>query len=224
VARGFKRKSDRYVAKLDPVERGLVVGLMEQVRDLVAPAPSPDSGSGDAEFESIIAGLGGVGLGVSLSAEDQEQPPSPDPGEDFPAEDFPAGSDDRGPARDPALDRLLPPANREDAQAAAEFRSLTEETLRTRKADNLSTSIAALQGVVDQKVVLDREQALAMLVALTDVRLVLGERLGLKTDDDVETLGRLVMGLDEDDPAVYAMAVYEFLTYLQETLVGALSS
>ncbi len=207
MARGFKRKADRYVAKLDPVERGLVVGLMEQVRDLVAPDERTASADGGDEFDSIISGLGSAGMGVSLSSEDQGAREGADPKTE----------------RDPALERLLPTANREDEQAAGEFRRFTEEGLRTRKATNLTVSIAALREASDPKVALDREQAMAMVVALTDVRLVLGERLGLKTDGDVEVLAQLVMGLDEDDPAVYAMAVYEFLTYLQDTLVEALS-
>jgi hypothetical protein len=209
VARGFKRRDGRYAAKLDAVERGLVVGLMEQVHELVAPAdpePTPDGGD---EFDRIVAGLGGIGQGVSLSADDQV----PELSGDVPA------------PRDPALDRLLPTANRQDEQMAAEFRRLTEDGLRSRKAANLATAIAALSapaGGKDDKVSLDQEQALAVLISLTDVRLVLGERLGLKHDDDVELLEEQASSLPDDDPAVYALAVYDFLTWLQETLAHAL--
>ena len=211
MARGFKRRDGRYAAKLDAVERGLVVGLMEQVHELIAPPePSPEEGVGDEggdEFDRIVAGLGGVGQGVSVSADDQ----------------VPELSGSVPESRDPALDRLLPTANRQDDQVAAEFRRLTEDGLRSRKAANLSTAIAALAGVEDQKVSLDHEQALALLVALTDVRLVLGERLGLKADDDVELLEEQARSLPDDDPAVYALAVYDFLTWLQETLAHALT-
>jgi hypothetical protein len=205
VARGFKKSHGRYVAKLDVVERGLVVGLMEQVLELVAPPESDDDGAGD-EFDRIVAGLGGVGLGVSLSAADQV----PDLEGDVPE------------PRDPALDRIFPTANRQDEQLAAEFRRLTEDGLRSRKAANLGTAIAALAGVEEQKVSLDQEQAVALLVALTDVRLVLGERLGLKEDDDLDLLEDEARSLSDDDPAVYALAVYDFLTWLQETLAHAL--
>jgi Domain of unknown function (DUF2017) len=209
VARGFKKKDGRYVARLDAVERGLVVGLMEQVRELVAPEQE-ETGGGGEDFDSIVAGLGGIGLGVSLSAADQ----SPD--------DAAGLVGDQPEQRDPALDRIFPTANRQDEQAAAEFRRLTEETLRARKTANLDTSLAALSGVQDQRVSLDREQAVALVVALTDVRLVLGERLGLKQDDDLELLEEQVTSLPDDDPAVYALAVYDFLTWLQETLAHAL--
>ena len=215
MARGFKKRNGRYVARLDVVERGLVVGLMEQVLELVEPEPEPGAasevdgpadGSGD-EFDQIVAGLGSIGVGVSLSAADQV----PELTGDVPA------------PRDPALDRIFPTANREDDQLAAEFRRLTEDGLRSRKAANLTTAIQALSEVGDQKVSLLPEQALALLVALTDVRLVLGERLGLQQDSDLELLEEQVSGLAADDPAVYALAVYDFLTWLQETLAHALA-
>lgn len=219
MARGFKRKGSGYVAKLDAVERGIVVGLMEQVRELVEPDAGGTGDSGDANrgldtggqggdaFDEIVAGLGGIGQGVSLSGEDQ----SP----------VVRGSADGG-RRDPALERLLPSANREDEELAAEFRRLTEQGLRSRKAANLGVAIAALGSVGEQRVELDHDQAMATVVALTDVRLVLGERLGLRADEDLELLEEQVSGLDPDDPAVYALAVYDFLTWLQETLAHAL--
>jgi hypothetical protein len=204
VARGFRKKDGRYVARLDAVERGLVVGLLEQVRELVAPEREDQAG-GD-EFDAIVAGLGGIGQGVSLSAEDQ----------------LPALSGEAPAPRDPALDRIFPTANRQDEQMAAEFRRLTEDSLRARKTANLDVSLAALSGLREQRVSLDQQQAVALVVALTDVRLVLGERLGLKQDDDLELLEEEVSSLPEDDPAVYALAVYDFLTWLQETLAHAL--
>lgn len=218
MARGFKRRDGRYVAKLDAVERGLVVGLMEQVLELVEPERAeqaggdPDSGGTGDEFDQIVAGLGGIGMGVSVSAADQV----PELSGDLPA------------PRDPALDRIFPTANREDEQLAAEFRRLTEDGLRARKSANLVTAIAALAPPAgdssrDQRVRLEEPQAVALLVALTDVRLVLGERLGLRQDEDMELLEEQVSGLQEDDPAVYALAVYDFLTWLQETLAHALA-
>ena len=224
MARGFKRRDGRYAAKLDAVERGLVVGLMEQVLELIAPAqPDPVEGRGGEggagthggggdpggadKFDQIVAGLGGIGMGVSLSAEDQV----PELGGAVP------------PPRDPALDRIFPTANRQDDQVAAEFRRLTEDGLRSRKAANLSTAIAALSGFEEQRISLDHEEALALLVALTDVRLVLGERLGLRADEDFDLLEEKARSLPGDDPAVYALAVYDFLTWLQETLAHALT-
>jgi len=200
MARGFRRKGRgahaHYVAQLDPLERATVAGLMDQVHDLLdPPAPAPE---GD-DFASIVAGLG---MGVTVAAEDQ------------------ADLDPDEARRDPALDRLLPTANRQDDEVAAEFRRLTETGLRQRKAAALQTAADLLRG--DDKLRLDAGQARAVLTALTDVRLVLGERMGLRTDDDVEVLEAAAQDLDPDDPLGYALAVYDFLTWLQETLASAM--
>jgi Domain of unknown function (DUF2017) len=201
MARGFRRRGSgtqaRYTAQLDPLERSTVAGLMDQVHDLLdSPAPVPEGGD---DFSSIVAGLG---MGVTVAAEDQDD------------------LDAAGAERDPALDRLLPTANREDDEAAAEFRRLTETGLRRRKAAALQTASELLRA--EDKIRLDDGQAQAVLTALTDVRLVLGERMGLRTDDDVEVLEAAARHLDPDDPLAYALAVYDFLTWLQETLASAM--
>ncbi len=200
MARGFRRKGSgqhaRYAAQLDPLERDTIAGLMDQVHDLLdPPAPAPE---GD-DFASIVAGLG---MGVTVAAEDQ------------------ADLDPDEAQRDPALDRLLPTANRQDDEVAAEFRRLTETGLRQRKAAALQIAADLLRG--DDKLRLDAGQARAVLTALTDVRLVLGERMGLRTDDDVEVLEAAAQDLDPDDPLLYALAIYDFLTWLQETLASAM--
>lgn len=216
MARAFARKGKgknlRYAAKLDAVERTVVAGLMEQVHDLVAPEhvdATPASQGGD-DFDAIVSGLGGLGMGVSLSAEDQLPDDRPVP------EDARSFGD-----RDPALERLLPAGNRTDDQASAEFRRLTEHSLRERKARHLESAIRSLRAP-GPGVELDERAAIDMVVALTDVRLVLGERLGLREDDDVDRLEEELADSDDDDPRVHAMSVYDFLTWLQETLATAM--
>jgi len=137
------------------------------------------------------------------------------------------GSADPSEPEDPALRRLLPPASRTDPEQAAEFRRLTEHTLRQRKAATLSTAIEALTAADPPKVDLDLDQARALSVGLTDVRLVLGERLGLRTDEDSdrlhERLERALAGEEEVDPGLFQqMAYYDFLTWLQESVTLAL--
>jgi hypothetical protein len=207
MARAFRRRGSgrdvRFVAQLDADEREIVASIMEQVRGLLEPPEAPDHG--DDEFAGIVAGLG---IGRS------------DPFADRDADASAPVPDGAPEPRDPALDRLLPTANREDEQAAAEFRRLTEPGLRHRKALAIDTAVAALTG--DDAVRLDEPGARSFLTALTDVRLVLGERLQLRTDDDIERLEELARSLDPEDPVVHAVALYDFLTWLQETLASAL--
>ena len=69
---------------------------------------------------------------------------------------------------------------------------------------------------------LDESPAPAFLIALTDVRLLLGERMGMRTEEDAEALHAAMETIADDDPLGYAMAWYDFLTWLQETLAHAL--
>ena len=196
MAKAFKRKGDRFVARLDSLEREVVAGLLEQTRDFLAPAPRAETGD---PFDDLVASMG------------------------MPS--FQEATDPRleGP-RDPALERLLPPAHREDEAVAAEFRRLTEQGLRERKTANLTTAVDALRDADGDKVVLSAAQAQAVVVALTDVRLLLGERLGLRTDDDAEELAQRLDDADQDDPAMLLAAYYDFMTWLQESLTQSLMS
>jgi hypothetical protein len=194
VARAFKRKGDRFVARLDEVEREVVVGLLEQTHAFLAPVRREPTGD---PFDDLVARLG--------------LPRLNDAGDDAPQA-----------PRDPALERLLPSAHRDDPEMAAEFRRLTEHGLRERKAANLATAISALQTPDGDKVRLDQEQAQAMVVALTDVRLLLGERLGLRTDEDADALQDRLEAASGDDPQLHLAAYYDFMTWLQESLTQAL--
>ncbi len=208
MAKAFRRSgrgtARRFVATLDAGEREVVASLMDQVHGMLEPPETTTTG--DDAFDDLVAGL-------DLSGGGQVRPAGTGEGE---------GPPDLGAEpRDPALDRLLPTANREDDEVAAEFRRLTEGGLRHRKARALATSAAALRGP-DDRVALDEQEAGTFLAALTDVRLVLGERLGLRTDEDLEVLEQAAGSLDEDDPLLHVIALYDFLTWLQETLAGAL--
>lgn len=223
VAKGFTRRGRgaalRYAARLDEHERELLVTLFGQVRDLIAPvgsdaprpasaAPSKPTGTveSDDPFDAIVAGLGSdFGAAEMTSAPDELG------GRGFGAQE-----------RDSAIDRLFPAANRTDEAAAREFRRLTEDSLRARKIAGLDAATAALRGSADDRLELPHEVALTFLVALTDVRLVLGDRLGLREDADAQRLQDLAELADPGDPAAYAVMVYDFLTWLQETLATSM--
>jgi len=122
------------------------------------------------------------------------------------------------PPEDEVLQRLFPNAyGDDDPDASSDFRRFTERGLRDRKADAARAVLASLAPVEGQggRVHLDADGARTWLLALNDIRLALGTRLGVSDDrDDAQ--------LSDDDPTRYAWAVYDFTTHLQETLVRAL--
>jgi hypothetical protein len=129
---------------------------------------------------------------------------------------------------DPVLARLFPVAYRDDEEAAGEFRRFTESELRTGKAANAAAVIDALEeaglpGEVEEiglmiDVELDPDGALAWMKALNDMRLALATRLGVEEDDE-----EFWDSLPDDDPRVHVHDIYDWLAFLQETLVHAVS-
>ncbi|SFI29058.1 MULTISPECIES: DUF2017 family protein [Microbacterium] len=126
-------------------------------------------------------------------------------------------------AGDPAIARLVPDAYA-DADAAREFRALTESDLLQRRAADAGLVLATLlrdgaplrpeelDAVSAEAVVsipLDGERLSAWLRTLTALRLVLATRLGIRTEADG----------DVDDPRY---GVYEWLGYRLEGLLQAI--
>ncbi|ALE92561.1 hypothetical protein AOC05_10015 [Arthrobacter alpinus] len=120
---------------------------------------------------------------------------------------------------DPALLRLLPDAVKDDGDAALEFRQLTERSLRETKIGALR---AASLGLESEKLVLDAGAAKLWSMALNDVRLVLGERLEIRDENDAERVHQVQDWGDADDVESYLSLVYNFVSWLQESLVQAM--
>lgn len=129
--------------------------------------------------------------------------------------------------QDPAVRRLLPDASRDDPELSAEFRRLTEDDLRAAKVARLGRLWTLLttagEGRRHDLLTVSPAAAPDVAAALTDLRLVLAERLDVRTDEDAE---RLYDELDDDDGAPgaevrrYLVALYGALSWLQESLVG----
>jgi hypothetical protein len=117
---------------------------------------------------------------------------------------------------DPVLARLLPDAYSDDPDASAEFRRYTEETLRAGKISSAQAVLASLPAGGGD-VVLSEPECQHWLKALNDVRLALGVRLGI-TDESQE----LSDSVSADDPRSAYVWVYQWLAYLQESLIEAL--
>lgn len=129
------------------------------------------------------------------------------------------------PPEDPAVARLLPDGHRADPEVALEFRRLTEWGLRRRKRQAIARAVEALRPGEICEVVLALDDVRALLTAMTDARLVLAERLGLRTDDDAARLSELLRDLGGGrHPWVATAVLYEVLTEWQDSLVQAVDS
>jgi len=123
---------------------------------------------------------------------------------------------------DPAVERLFPDVYPEDPAEAAEFRRFTEADLKAAKLDTAKTVLSDLLENGGE-IRLAEEQADIWLRALNDVRLALGTRLGIEDETDIEAELDAAVGRNPTSPRVGQLSVYAYLTYLQESLVGALT-
>jgi len=131
------------------------------------------------------------------------------------------------PPEDPVLQRLLPDAYRDDPEDSAEFRRFTESALTSAKVANAETVLATLAAggldLADEsespvEIELGPDEVQAWLRSLTDIRLSLAVRLGIENEEDAMLLDK------SSDRALVAMGeLYDWLGYVQETLVQALS-
>ena len=112
---------------------------------------------------------------------------------------------------DDSLRRLFPPAYVDDPEREAEYRRLMAEDLLERK----RATLAIVEETLDAEV-LDEEQLTAWMGAVNDLRLVLGTRLDVSEDMDLDEL-------DDDDPLTPVYALYGYLGWLQEQIVAALA-
>jgi hypothetical protein len=156
-----------------------------------------------------------------------------------------SGLDDEDPLppTDPAIRRLLPDASL-DPEVAAEFRRYTDFELREQKVSRLLLLSDRLTDVTPSSVddehlefLVEEDEAEPVASALGDIRLVLGERLGLHSDRDAQELYDRVVTLSEQlraadgdtsslgqsDERVYVMGIlFELAGYLQESLTGCM--
>jgi Domain of unknown function (DUF2017) len=197
IMAGFRRTPRGVSARFTSAQAGIVRALVGQIAELVA--------------EHGESGPPGVTAADPADA-GKAAPDTPLPG------DLAAmlGPDEPvSPPDNPVLARLLPDAYNEDPEAAGEFRKYTEQSLRSGKAAAAETVLATLPPT-GGRVRLSAEDGEVWLRALNDVRLALGVRLGITEDYEHE------LAHTGGEPRSAYLQVYDWLTYLQETLVQAL--
>jgi len=214
VTTGFERtRGGGAHAHFEDVEARMLASLAAQVVELVRDgAAQPGVVGADPDAGDPLAALVGMGADAPLARPD-----------------------------DPALARLLPDGyggDESEATDAADFRRYTEPGLRELKATNaanLITSLleagADLSGLGGDQtdapgtdaepagvdVELDADAVDGWLRCLTDIRLALGTRLGVEQDDDERW-----EQLPDDDPDKAMHDVYDWLAFVQETLLRTL--
>jgi hypothetical protein len=114
-------------------------------------------------------------------------------------------------SEDPALARLFPDGYSNDEHASADFRRFTEQDLRSQKVAALATARKTLSEWKGKSGI-TQQQAQDWLKALNDLRLVLGTRLEITDEGETD--------FDADEPGIH---LYNYLTYLQGTLIESLS-
>lgn len=212
--RGFQSSPDGYVAGLGATEREVFATVVADVAEL----------------------LGAARFGPATRTEPTTQAADPTRsllGLSAPPAVVPAPVD-------PAVRRLLPDASDDDDELAAEFRRLTEGDLRRVKIDRLRALWQALVGDPatdgDTDLLVRREDAVALAATLTDLRLVLADRLGLESEEDsdelYDALDRREQGEQHpersarevlaDEIREYLGSVFAALGWLQESLMTVL--
>ncbi|HIY24921.1 MAG TPA: DUF2017 domain-containing protein [Candidatus Brachybacterium merdigallinarum] len=209
MAHAFRRRPDgSLTCRLEGEEKAIIAQVAQETAELIRMDLGIDQGSG-----------------VIRRAADSE-----DPLQRLEAE-F-AARDAREPS-DSAVRRLFPAAS-EDPQLAEEFRRLGQQDLAGAKLEDLRAVMTVLDatGGGSSEVSLDDDQAISFLKALNDVRIVLADRLGLQRDGDFDTvrmlqqIGERVEGASTEDEehvgSDVVIAVYELLSWLQESLLRAM--
>lgn len=119
---------------------------------------------------------------------------------------------------DPALLRLFPDVDPDDAERSEEFRRLTEFDLKQAKAHNARIVMTGLGR--GESITLNHDEVLAWMKGLNDLRLVLAVRLGIDTEEAQEAMysNRADLGESEE----LTLTLYDFLTWIQDRLTTTL--
>jgi Domain of unknown function (DUF2017) len=191
---GFRGTSGGATARFAAAQAAIIRDLVGQVIELIGGEAEDDAEARPSDTGAREPGQGAADLAAMVGfAEDAELPD------------------------DPALARLFPDAYTDDAEASGEFRKYTEQGLRSGKAAAARTVLATLPPD-GGRIRLSEPEAQAWLRALNDVRLALGTRLGVTDDFDEQ-----VSDMGPEDPRAAYVGVYQWLAFLQETLVQALT-
>ena len=152
----------------------------------------------------------GLLMSVARQVMDLVQPAEASPDQDPLAAQLGWVDGDVGISDDPAVARLLPDAY-DDPDDAREFRRFTENDLRQSKMQHAMTVVEEIERSGEKVAVTSTDSWLGLL---NDARIAIGTRIQISEDNHEE-----LAGLPDGDPRSGLFHVYDWLTFLQESLV-----
>lgn len=152
----------------------------------------------------------GLLMSVARQVMDLVQPAEASPDQDPLAAQLGWVDGDVGISDDPAVARLLPDAY-DDPEDAREFRRFTENDLRQSKMQHAMTVVEEIERSGEKVAVTSTDSWLGLL---NDARIAIGTRIQISEDNHEE-----LAGLPDGDPRSGLFHVYDWLTFLQESLV-----
>lgn len=246
MASRFQRTRRGIVARLGPDEREVLASLLRDVSEMLAPEPAADPVPADpvTDAEATGAGVPGVAeleamLGITEGATVPDDPALarllPEAHRDDPeaSAEFRRYTEAGLRARKrSAIDVVLAGLASADvaAAAAAQAPDAGQAPVQRAPAAALVGALTGSRAPRPDDVVLDDAEATAWMTALNDVRLVVAERLGLRTDDDAARIAAIAARpprpatTEAEATQAWLASIYDFLTWLQETLVIAVAA
>lgn len=152
----------------------------------------------------------GLLMSVARQVMDLVQPAEVSPDQDPLAAQLGWVDGDVGISDDPAVARLLPDAY-DDPEDARDFRRFTENDLRQSKMQHALTVVEEIERSGEKVSVTSTDSWLRLL---NDARIAIGTRIQISENNHEE-----LAGLPDDDPRSGLFHVYDWLTFLQESLV-----
>lgn len=201
--RGFRYRHHAYIAELEPIERRVLATIVADVGMLLGADFSANLRRTDSGDDAPLDPENGAVSEVAHLFEELQDVPSREELSQM----------------DQVFERLFPNVNPDDDAVSEEFHRLAFAQLRDDKVERLRMVWADLQMAGD-KLIVQPQRAMDWAAALTDVRLVLADRLGIETDEDAAALE---YGDGQDEPAQALATIYAVVSWLQDSLITVMT-
>ncbi len=202
----FHRVDDHAVCRFEPAEINLLRGLIGQLIELLIESAPPVNGPGTARLPQEFVVESDATAGDDEVFERLER-------EMVSEDDF---NDE--PSNDPVLKRLFPDPYPDDPSAGYDFQRFTHAAQLDDKVTTARVVLADLDAIADDgRCAVCGTHTMGWLKTLTNLRLALAARLDIRNGDDADQIGEL----PDDDPRSWTFSIYEWLGWVQESLLNA---